>query len=413
MRTLEGTPVSTPARRLTAIAAALVLCAILAFASPAFAAVYDPLNVIPYDTWRASGSMSAADIQAFLNAQSGPLKSYKTTAYYDKLDTLKSGRPAKTAATIIWEASRRWNINPKVILSTLQKEQSLLTTSNSANAARLYKAMGCGVYGIDPVTGHTKNRFPGFGNQIWNGARVLSTYELTYHWYLGASRTVTAYKTVDATKSVDGVVVSYHKTVSYKKTIKPKNASTFALYIYTPYYPQKLVWDIYVRYFGDPQAAPRMQPVYSFRHHSTGQYFYTTSEGTRYSLKTSHSWIYIGVSFTVDASSTANTTPLYRLQNTRTLAYYYTTSAAKKDSLLKVRPVSWRLSGTVARVSTVATSGASPIYRLENKRTHAVLLTRFASTVKRLSTGSRATFYNRGIAFYLGRSEATTTPVGP
>jgi len=410
MRTSEAIAVSTRARRLAAAAALLLLCAILAFASPAFAAVYDPLNVIPYDTWRASGSMSAADIQSFLNAQSGPLKSVSTTVYHDATVVDDSSptqhTKSKTAAQIIWEAARAWNLNPKVILATLQKEQSLLTTSNSADAARLYKAMGCGVYG-------GKNRCPGFSHQIWDGARVLSTYEVTYGWVLGASRTVTAYKSVDATKSVDGVVVSYHKTVSYKKTIKPANASTFALYIYTPYYPQKLVWDVYVRYFGDPQTAPRLRPVYRFLHRSTGAYFYTASEGTRYAMLSSHSWIYGGVSFTIDASSTVNSAPLYRLQNTKTHAYYYTTSAAKKDSLLKVRPVTWRLSGTVGLVSKVATEGAAPVYRLENKHTHGVLFTRYTSTVTQLTKGRTANFWNRGIAFYLGRSEETTTPVGP
>jgi hypothetical protein len=417
MRTSEALSVTVHARRLTAAAALTSLCAVFAFVSPALAATYNPLDVIPYDTWRASGSMSTEDIQSFLDSQSGPLKSYKTADYHDPT-LIDDSAPThhstpKTAARIIWEAARAWNLNPKVILATIQKEQSLLTTSNSANAARLVKAMGCGVYGIDPVTGHTKNRMPGFGHQIWDGARVLSRYEITYNWFPGSTRTVTAYKTVDATKTVDGVVVSYHKRVSYPKTIKPANASTFALYIYTPYYPQKLVWDIYVRYFGDPQTAPRMRPVYSFRHRSTGAYYYTASEGTRYAMLRSHGYVSLGVSFTIDSSSTANSAPLYRLQNTKTLAYYYTTSAAKKDSLLKVRPVTWRLSGTVGQVSKVATAGTTPVYRLENKRTHGILLTRYASTVKRLSTGRKATFYNRGIAFHLGRSADTTIPVGP
>jgi hypothetical protein len=39
-----------------------------------------------------------------------------------------------------------------------------------------------------------------------------------------------------------------------KISITPKNASTYALYTYTPYYPQRLFWDVYVQYFGDPHA---------------------------------------------------------------------------------------------------------------------------------------------------------------
>lgn len=419
MLTRKGIVLPTRSRALTLIVCAIVVCATVAFASPAFAATYDPLNVISYDVWRASNSMTVADIQSFLDAQTGPLKTYSTYDYHDAT-IVDSSAPthhstAKTAAQIIWEAGRAWNLNPKIILATLQKEQSLLTVSNSANAARLYKAMGCGVYGDENHDGKTDNRCPGFGHQIWDGARVLSTYEITYHWYPGATRTVTAYKSVDATKLVDGEVVSYHKTVSYQKTIAPKNASTFALYIYTPYYPQKLVWDVYTRYFGDPQSPARLMPVYRFRNRTTGAYYYTTSEGTRYSLisKSAHDWSYGGVSFTFDTSSTANTAPLYRLQDSRTHRYYYTTSAAKRDALLRVRPVRWRSAGIVGNVSKVATEGAIPVYLLQNKHDLGMLYTVNLSTRKSLTTGHGATFYDRGIAFYLGRSAETTIPVGP
>lgn len=380
-------------RTITAVLA-LATCALLALATPAFAATYDPLDVIPYDTWRASSSMSQADIQTFLEALPGPLKSVVSTDY---------AGVTKPASQIIWEASRAWNMNPKIVLATLQKEQSLLTVSNTSNAARLIKAMGCGVYGDANNDGKTDNRYPGFGKQVWNGARVLSTYEITYNWFPGKTKNVTAYKTVDG------------KSVSYTKTIVPKNASTFALYTYTPYYPQKLVWDVYTRYFGDPQSSPRLSPVYRFKNRSMGAYYYTTSEGTRYSLiaKSAATWSYDGVAFTIDASSTANTAPLYRLQHYKTKRYYYTTSVSKKDALLAVRPVAWRLAGTVGLVSKVTTEGAIPVYRLENKADHGVLFTRYLSTVTRLATGRRATFYNRGIDFYLGVSKETTPPVGP
>jgi len=412
----KGIVLTSRARALALVAAALVTCALVAFASPAFAATYDPLNVIPYDTWRASASMSASDIQSFLDAQSGPLKSVVTTGWIDPATgKTQIGHSAKSASQIIWDAAKSWNLNPKVILSTLQKEQSLITTSNSANAARLVKAMGCGVYGIDPKTGLTINRYPGFGNQIWNGARVLSTYEITYHWVSGMSKAVTAYKYVDATRTVDGVVQHYQKRVSYTKTIVPKNASTFALYTYTPYYPQKLVWDVYVRYFGDPQTPARMRPVYRFKSRTTGSLYYTMSEGTRYTMIStqSHDWSYDGTVFTVDASSTTNIAPLYRVLNTKTHAYFYTTSAAKRDSLLKIRPVTWHSSGTVGLVSKSGTVSARPVYQLENKRTHAFMLTTSWSTKTALCSGTRATNRYLGVFFSLGSSPATTTPVGP
>ncbi len=391
--------------RSASAALALAACVLLTLASPAVAATYDPLDVIPYDTYRASSSMTVADVQTFLEALPGPLKSVVAADHNGK---------KKTAARIIWEAARSWNMNPKIILATLQKEQSLLTVSNSGNHARLLKAMGCGVYGIDPITGKTKNRFPGFGRQVWNGARLLSTYEVTYGWFPGATRTVHARRSITATKTVDGEVVEYARRISYRKTIRPRNASTFALYIYTPYYPQKLVWDVYVRYFGDPRRAPRLRPVYRFRNRSTGAYLYTISEGTRYSLKakSSHTWSYGGTAFSIDTSSPVNAKPLYRLRNTRTHRYQYTASTRMRDAFLSVRPRVWVSSGTVGRVSTTAGTGA-PIYRLEHKRTHGILLTRYASTKKRLTAGRRASFRYKGVAFYVGHSAPTTTPVGP
>jgi hypothetical protein len=354
MDSRRGIILPSRARAAALIAAALLTCAVLAVATPAFAATYDPLNVIPYDTWRAS-------------------------------------------------------------TSTLQKEQSLITTSNSANAARLVKAMGCGVYGaIDPKTHLTTNRSPGYGHQIWDGARSLSTYESRFNWTPASTYEVAVgQESKESTKVVDGHVVTYHKTI-YKR-IQPKNASTFALYVYTPYYPQKLVRDVYVRYFGDPLSPARLRPVYRFRNRTTGAYYYTTSEGTRYSLisKSSHDWSYGGVSFSFDTSSTANTAPLYRLQDSRTHRYYYTTSATKRSALLNVRPTRWRSAGVVGNVSKTATAGAIPVYLLQNKYDLGMLFTKNLSTKNSLTIGRTATFNYRGIAFYLGASTPTTTPVGP
>jgi hypothetical protein len=388
--------------------ACAVALAALFVALPAQALVYNPLNVISYETWRASSAMSVADIQAFLDTQSGPLKSYVCT------DTITGGAPARrSAAMIIWRSALAWNLNPRVILATLQKEEGLLTLSNSANAARLVKAMGCGVYGIDPVTGKTKNRFPGFASQIYNGARVLSTYEITYGWFVGKPKAVNAYRSVAATKTVDGAVVSYTKKVKYTKYIVPVNACTFSLYTYTPYYPQKGFWDIYTRYFGDPQSPPRLRPVYRFRNRSNGTYYYTASEAKRYTLVRTGArrWEFQGVSFTCDASATANTVPLYQLYNTRTHKFLYTTSTSQRDALLKVRPKQWRVDRVLCQVSA-ETSGTAPVFKLEKKATHGIILTSSASVKKSLTTGHKPPFVFRGVAFHLDSLE-TTPAVGP
>ena len=118
------------------------------------------------------------------------------------------------------------------------------------------------------------------------------------------------------------------------------------------------------------------------------------------------------MSFTVDASATANTFPLFQLYNTRTHKYSYTAYTSTRDRLLAVRPRQWQYDRVVAYVSHDS-SGTVPVFRLESKASHQSILTASASTKKSLTTGRSATFIYRGIAFYLDSFEATSVPVGP
>jgi hypothetical protein len=155
--------------------------------------------------------MSADTIQAFLNNQSGPLKSYSGPDHNGN---------TRTAAQMIAEASAAFGVSPKVVLATLQKEQSLLTKSGGQNA--MDWAMGCGK--TDSVT---YTQYKGFGNQIWGGAQKLISNRS--YWRPGISL------------SIDGT------------TVYPKNASTHAQYRYTPHFGGVTsFWRIYWRYFGDP-----------------------------------------------------------------------------------------------------------------------------------------------------------------
>ena len=162
-------PRAARAARLTGAALALVsaTCAfVLAGASPALAATFDPNLVISDANMRAADSMSAANIQSFLDARTGMLKTYVAPRH--------DGGSKATAAVIIAEASRAWSISPKVVLTMLQKEQSLLTRSQSSlvtgDKATLDWAMGMGV----PDGSPRKQQYRGFGNQIWYACQSLS-----------------------------------------------------------------------------------------------------------------------------------------------------------------------------------------------------------------------------------------------
>ena len=193
--------------RLFAVALAATFCLAFGAVSNASAATFDPEAVISDSNMRDYDSMSVSDIQAFLEAQTGSLADLKT-ADYDKVITLSKtksnvnstpdkGEAPKPASRIIWEACRAWKISPKVMLTMLQKEQSLLTRKP---AARLQHACTCNRRGmpgslVDPKNNPVAtNKYPGFGNQVWHGARLLSSYgegNLSFPvYYAGISKTI-------------------------------------------------------------------------------------------------------------------------------------------------------------------------------------------------------------------------------
>jgi len=173
---------------------------------------FQPNTLISDAKYLDRDSMSVADIQAFLDAQPGTLKSYSAP---DHAGTMK------TAAQMISEAATAWSVSPKVILVTLQKEQSLLAQAHPSQRAYDW-AMGCG-----KMDSATLTRYKGFGNQIWGGARALQRNRS--FWHSGISLTI------------DG------------KAVYPSNAATHSLYRYTPHFGGATsFWKLYWKYFGDP-----------------------------------------------------------------------------------------------------------------------------------------------------------------
>jgi peptidoglycan hydrolase CwlO-like protein len=173
---------------------------------------YDPNTIISESAFLDSGSMSADDIQAFLSAQGSCLRSYSGSDY---------AGVRKTAAQMIADAASAWQVSPRVILVTLQKEQSLISRT-TPTAYALDWAMGCGKMDLG-----TLYQYQGFGNQIWGGARAL--HQNRGDWFAGISL------------AIDGAAVY------------PSNAATFTLYRYTPHFHGNTsFWRLYWHYFGDP-----------------------------------------------------------------------------------------------------------------------------------------------------------------
>lgn len=185
----------------------------------AHAASFNKNRIIDDTIFTDTDSMSVAEIQAFLDSRGSLLANW--------VDNIDMRRPSdncvvhhatgKTAAQIIHEAANAWNaqvyasngcaisgaywgdsgysnyklqtVSPKVLLVTLQKEQSLLSANGgystnpnsyknpaccSSNEYKLARAMGYGV----PDSGSINEKYLGFYNQInWAAWQLRYNYE--------------------------------------------------------------------------------------------------------------------------------------------------------------------------------------------------------------------------------------------
>ncbi len=397
----------------TALAGAVALTALPFVPATAAAETYDKLNAVSDGNMRHYDSMSAAQIQSFLESNAGPLKSTVTTDY---------AGVEKPASQIIYEAAQIWKISPKVLLATLQKEQSLIESAVTPYTLkyRLDNAMGCGVYDSNG-DGKIDRKWPAFGLQCYHAARSLDNY--------GEGKTQahngSTWKPILGTVFVAGATPKqiYDYTLKKKVTLYPKNIATFKLYTYTPYSSGPQTTNkLYTKYFGSPLSNPRYRPVYRFKKRSNGTYLYTASVSERYKLQLSpKTWAYEGTCFSTDSSATASTTkPVYRFYNYKTKKYSFTTAESVKKSRTKSSAKkTWKYSGVAFRVGKGNSDGAIKVYRFRSKKSGHVFLTKSTATVASMRTKTKAkTWKYEGVAYYLPRvptpsAPTTSTPTTP
>lgn len=175
---------------------------------------FNPSAIISDVTFRNSSALTVEQIQAFLEEQPGSLATYEARDHTGKV---------KPASQLISEAAIAWNINPKVLLVKLQKEQSLLQRANPTQRAYDW------ALGVGKTDSRTISKFQGFGMQVWGAAETLDKH--ADRWVPGTGMTI------------DGSAVT------------PVNAATYSLYKYTPHLRGNMsFWLLYWRYFGDPSV---------------------------------------------------------------------------------------------------------------------------------------------------------------
>ena len=236
------------------------------FATAAASPSFNAGNIISDYNFYNGWAMTEAEIQAFLNWTVGTCKNtYCLNVYTMDTETKLAssawtcntylGAVNESAARIIYKAQRACGISAKVILTTLHKENGLLTET-APLLSELRKAMGMGC----PDSSVCDSAYYGFFNQVYSAARQFA-------WYNNPS-------SVRFTKIKVGQSnpILYHPTAACGAPgVVVQNKATAALYYYTPYQPNAAAlanmygtgdacssygnrnFSVYYnRYFGDP-----------------------------------------------------------------------------------------------------------------------------------------------------------------
>ncbi len=225
--------------------AVLLLCTAIvasAFILPAeqahaFTPNYNSSNLIDNPTLLNDGTMSAGAIQSLLSNVGSGLAGFSDVEacsstiapYYHHCGQTIS------AAQIIYDSSQAYSINPRAILATLEKEQSLVTDP-SPSPSQLNCAMGY----------NSCSGFVGFFTQVDNGTWQLRlSYELANgnsYWGYSPSQYACANghdtnpnNNLYSTGLYPGRTVTFYDPGGTAETITIANAATASLYCYTPY----------------------------------------------------------------------------------------------------------------------------------------------------------------------------------
>ena len=212
------------------IISSLVL-AIAIFAIPtktiaANSADFNPGRIIDDSVFTNTSSMSVNDIQNFLNSKvavcdtnhQGGNPSYPPP--YTCLKNFSEG--GRSAAQIIWDTAQTYNVNPQVILVTLQKENGLVTdTWPYSWQYRTAMGMGC------PDGANCDAQYFGFTNQVNQGTRHLHNFQIQNpDWYI-------PYR-------VGTNTIKWNPNAGCGTSqVNVENGATSALYSYTPYRPNQ------------------------------------------------------------------------------------------------------------------------------------------------------------------------------
>lgn len=183
---------------------------------------FNPNFIISDSELTAHTDWTRNDVQQFLDSKGSYLSNYVAPD--------ASGTP-KYAADIIVDAANTYKINPKFLLVTLQKEQSLIT-DDSPSDKQLNWATGYAVCDSCSMNDPAIQSHKGFGNQVDNAAGLM-------RWYYDNKDVKSFIKKKDTPVIIDGT------------TVVPQSWATAFLYTYTPHlHGNNNFWRIWDTWFG-------------------------------------------------------------------------------------------------------------------------------------------------------------------
>lgn len=196
----------------------IVIFSVVSFVRPADTVLaYSPAYIITDEEFLDYSTMNQLEIYRFLARKKSFLATYKPEGF------------DRYASFIIYDAAQKYKINPQVILTMLQKEQSLVENTFTPSQYRLDWAMGYGM--CDSCSRNTPgiNKFQGFKNQIYMAAkRLREYYDYPYQFRHKGGQMA----------QING------------QDVMILNQATAALYNYTPHlHGNKNFWKIWQRWF--------------------------------------------------------------------------------------------------------------------------------------------------------------------
>jgi hypothetical protein len=204
---------------------ALIILISMAIPKKAYALAWYE-NIMSDSAFINESSMSVAQIQSFLVSHGSYLANYTIPSkdYVSNCPTQEGA--GQKASAFIHHVAHEVGINPQVILVTMEKEESLISTNYQWNT-HLQWAMGYGYYSgsrlIDP--GNCDLYVGGFGRQVYWGAKF---YRNRYNNVGGLQGPGTSH-------AGDTISIQNYSDRPGNINIYLSNRTTALLYRYTPY----------------------------------------------------------------------------------------------------------------------------------------------------------------------------------